>query len=175
MRGYGGVCTFWRKEIDPCIKIIPQGNNRTLILEIQSEEGTNCLISVYMPSSSKDSDSECKEMICELNEFIETFKQTHSIILRGDMNASTQRQTSRDKLLKTFLEESSMNISAKDNGRDTFFHHNGKFTSKIDYFLFCRKSLSNVKDMQKPKLLRPHTYNGMPKHEGEQTQSKAQE
>ena len=37
IRGYGGVCIFWRKSLNSSIKISSQGNDRTIIAEIATE------------------------------------------------------------------------------------------------------------------------------------------
>ena len=37
IRGYGGVCIFWRKSLNFSVKISSQGNDRTIIAEIATE------------------------------------------------------------------------------------------------------------------------------------------
>ncbi|KAH3735992.1 hypothetical protein DPMN_042552 [Dreissena polymorpha] len=105
IRGYGGVCIFWRKSLNSSIKISSQGNDRTIIAEIATENKPICLINVYMPSTSKNSDEEYKEMLIELEECLEIYKDSHEVILCGGMNASMRRATGRDHLLHNFIKE----------------------------------------------------------------------
>ncbi len=38
IRGYGGVCVFWRKSLNSSVKISSQGNDRTIIAEIATDK-----------------------------------------------------------------------------------------------------------------------------------------
>ncbi|KAH3887504.1 hypothetical protein DPMN_011522 [Dreissena polymorpha] len=100
-----------------------------------------------MPSTSKNSDEEYKEMLIELEECLEIYKDSHEVILCGDMNASMQRATGRDHLLHNFIKETQLTMTEKQCEANTFFHHNGKFTSKIDYFFVQDTNGLNIENI----------------------------
>ena len=53
------------------------------------------------------------------------------------MNASLHRNDRRrDNLFRNFIHENGLKLANNHPERPTFFHHNGKYKSQIDYFLF---------------------------------------
>ncbi|KAH3722373.1 hypothetical protein DPMN_065331 [Dreissena polymorpha] len=52
IRGYGGVCVFWRKEINSCVKVCEKGSDIIIILEIETNRNPICLVNNYMPSTN---------------------------------------------------------------------------------------------------------------------------
>jgi hypothetical protein len=50
-RGYGGVTIIWRENIDHLIKILPDGAERIQCEEINSNNDTKLVASVYLPSN----------------------------------------------------------------------------------------------------------------------------
>jgi exonuclease III len=100
-RGYGGLAIFWKKEIDDKIKVMDEGNSRIQVIQIDTNASPICLINVYMPSDNKEMDCEYKDMISQLTEVIEKYRNTHEIVICGDMNGSAHRdKTSHDPLFK---------------------------------------------------------------------------
>ena len=87
-RGYGGVAIIWKKEINENIKELIDGGNRIQAIHIQQGDKPICLINVYMPSDSKNADIEYKDTLAQIDEMIEKYKDTHEIIVCGDMNGS---------------------------------------------------------------------------------------
>jgi exonuclease III len=80
-----------------------QNNNRIQVIQIDTNASPICLINVYM-LSDKEMDCEYKDMISQLTEVIEKYRNTHEIVICGDMNGSTHRdKTSHDPLFKIFL------------------------------------------------------------------------
>lgn len=65
-----------------------------------------CCTYVYMPSESKNADIEYKDTLAQNDEMIEKYKDSHEIIVCGDINGSLHRSsTSHDKILQTFCKE----------------------------------------------------------------------
>ena len=65
-----------------------------------------------------------------------TYKETHEIIIIGDLNvtiSTTRKYNKHDVLLQSFVHE--LGIHVKYSEKQTFFHHSGASTSQIDYML----------------------------------------
>ncbi|CAG2189155.1 unnamed protein product [Mytilus edulis] len=140
-RGYGGVAIIWKKEINENIKELIDGGNRIQAIHIQQGDKPICLINVYMPSDSKNADIEYKDTLAQIDEMIEKYKDTHEIIVCGDMNGSLDRSsTPHDKILKTFCKEKCIGNTEKCPVKETFYHQNGMSKGQIDYFLFKSNS-----------------------------------
>ncbi|CAG2194982.1 C1QL [Mytilus edulis] len=140
-RGYGGVAIIWKKEINENIKELIDGGNRIQAIHIQQGDKPICLINIYMPSDSKNADIEYKDTLAQIDEMIEKYKDTHEIIVCGDMNRSLDRSsTPHDKILKTFCKEKCLGNTEKCPVKETFYHQNGMSKGQIDYFLFKSNS-----------------------------------
>lgn len=87
-----------------------------------------------MPSEQVEGDQDYKDTLAQLQEIVNKFKNSHTIILCGDMNASLCRANGRrDKALKEFIELNEITLPPNYSTEPTFFHHNGKWVSQIDY------------------------------------------
>ena len=51
------------------------------------------------------------------------------------MNVSFRRDTSQDKILKSFLKENKLSVPLCHKDTFTFYHYNGRGRSQIDYFI----------------------------------------
>lgn len=139
-RGYGGVAIIWNKDIDDNIKVTPDGGNRIQVIHIQQEQQPICLINVYMPSNSNNSDMEYKDTLAQLDEIMIKYEDTHQIMMCGDMNGSLHRHTTpHDKIFKTYCMERDLGATEKCPTKPTFYHHNGLSVGQIDYFLLEKK------------------------------------
>ena len=74
---------------------------------------------------------------------ITKFSQDYTVILIGDLNSSLHRNKGikRDRLLGKFKEENHLFLPVGHLEQSTFFHHNKRDTSQIDYFLCNKQSL----------------------------------
>ena len=135
IRGFGGVCTFWKKSISNHVKIIDTDNSRICTIEIKTKGSPLCIINVYMPSKTSDGDSEYKNTLAQIREIILTYKPTHRVVLCDDMNASLNRDNQRDKTFQNFIIDTKLKTDRTISEENTFFHHNNKFVSQIDYIL----------------------------------------
>jgi len=96
-----------------------------------------------MPSEAKEGDYEYKDNLDQLQEIIQKYDNSYQIIVCGDMNASLHRDDRRrDNLFRNFIHENGLKLANNHPEQSTFFHHNGKYKSQIDYFLF--KSTENL-------------------------------
>jgi exonuclease III len=78
-RGYGGIAILWKKEIDDKIQILNEGNNRVQVIQIDTECRPICLINIYLPSDSKEHNYEYNDMLSQLAEILNKFRETHHI------------------------------------------------------------------------------------------------
>jgi uncharacterized protein (UPF0248 family) len=148
-RGYGGLAIFWKKEIDDKIKVMDEGHSRIQVIQIDTNASSICLINVYMPSDNKEIDCEYKDMISQLSEVIAKYRNTHEIVICGEMNGSAHRdKTSHDSLFKNFLLENRIGLSIHYPEKDTCYHHNEKSSGQIDYIIStCKNILKKVEIM----------------------------
>ncbi|CAC5397143.1 unnamed protein product [Mytilus coruscus] len=110
-------------------------------MHIQQGDKPICLINIYMPSDNKNAAIEYKDTLAQIDEMVEKYKNTHEIIVCGDMNGSLYRSsTLHDK-------EKCIGNTVKCPPKETFYHQNGKSKGLIDYFLF--KSNSEISNKTK--------------------------
>ncbi|CAC5390532.1 unnamed protein product [Mytilus coruscus] len=113
IRGWGGCDILWRSHLDQFVKIHPDGSERICIITIDSKPKPICIVAVYMPCSGN-----------------------HTIIVLGDLNVSLIRKQkiTRDKVL-TSIQEINLCVPRNYPLSHTFFYHNNKASSQIDYIL----------------------------------------
>ena len=139
-RGYGGVAILWRKIIDDEENLLPDGSSSIICLELKTNRKKICIISLYMPSRGRpESEADSQDALDEINEIIEKYHHSHSIILMGDLNASLNRESPypRGKALRSFC--ISNNICTDTPNVTTFYHSNGRDVSQIDYNILATK------------------------------------
>ncbi|CAG2222864.1 unnamed protein product [Mytilus edulis] len=96
-----------------------------------------CIVAVYMPcTGSKEYVRKYEQCFDEISELTIKFAD-HTIIVLGDLNASLIRKqkTTRDKVFLTSIQEINLCVPRNYPSSHTFFHHNDKASSQIDYIL----------------------------------------
>ena len=154
-RGKGGIAIIWPKLIDKYIKRLEDGNNRIMTIKIQSTSKTICLVNTYLPTQMSNSVSEYRECLDIIQTIIEKYGPTREMVLCGDMNGTLidDRSNAHDCKLKNFVKENKLIHSDALSTQPTFFHHNGKSTSQIDYILLFGNFIN------KTNILRQHATN----------------
>ena len=147
-RGYGGVAVFWRKSLDRYIKLLPDGSDRLICIELNIGLSMYCFINTYLPCRGSYSNEDYKAVLDEIQETLLKYGDSHIIVIMGDLNASLTRSppSARDKVLIEFCQRN--NISIEVPIANTFFHVNGVDRSQIDYFLTYEKDKHLVKIYQ---------------------------
>ncbi|OWF36974.1 hypothetical protein KP79_PYT25907 [Mizuhopecten yessoensis] len=80
---------------------MPDGGNRIIVIQINTTSNPLCLVNVYMPSSSDM--SEYRDTLGQLQEILDKYSMSHSVIIAGDMNAMPKRkQSPRDSAFEEF-------------------------------------------------------------------------
>ena len=118
-RGYGGVAIFWKKEIDYLV------SDKDIGIELLTQHPL-LVVCVYLPcSGDKDNYLSFVETIEQLQEIIDTFKDTHEIIIGEDFNENAVVHTNlkRNVYFHKFLQENE--LMTRRTGH-TFVHPNGK-------------------------------------------------
>ena len=144
IRGYGGVAFLWNKSLTPFIKALPDSNNHIIAIEIETKPKPLCIINAYMPCRGrKTKENQYNESLDVIREIINKYRHSHQIILGGDLNASLHREppNNSDKALQTFIQE--VELTTPDNypTKPTFYHHDNKSSSQIDYFLLLKDQI----------------------------------
>ncbi|KAK3105653.1 hypothetical protein FSP39_002699 [Pinctada imbricata] len=140
-RGYGGTAIIWNKQIQPSVKTLDDGSERILALEINCKPHPLCIINVYKPTAGySDSTSQYKASLDLLDVIISKYRDTHSVLISGDLNATLldDRNLSQDKLLKALVKENELSVHSTGSHM-TYQHGSGK--SQIDYFLCTNHAL----------------------------------
>ena len=129
---------MWHNDLDKYIKETVEGNNRTncVLLEFGSQK--LCIINVYMPCRNIHTGDDFEDTLAPLQKIMTKYRPTHHILICGDLNASLHRTppNQQDKLLERFCKEEKLVYNERPNPEDTFQHHNGLHTAKLDYILF---------------------------------------
>jgi exonuclease III len=132
IRGYGGVAIYWGKNINHAIQV-QDGNNRITVITIHAQPKSICLINAYLPSENKEVDEQYKDTLEQISEIIQKFKDTHNMLICGDMNASLHRDNrTRDMNYKYFISENDLQMANQYPCKSTFFHYDGKSESQIN-------------------------------------------
>ena len=85
-RGHRGVPITWKKTLDNFITPLTIGNERIQCIELSGKKSV-ILISVYLPCKGSDNHlTKLKECIDLLHEIMETYKNSHQIVIDGDFN-----------------------------------------------------------------------------------------
>ena len=134
-RGNAGTAAVWKKEIDHLIEPIHEGSDRTLLLQVVTEDTPLLIINSYMPTMGSK-DPEYGETLDEIGELLRKYAGWN-IIWTGDLNADTQRNSGypNDKQLADFMEEHQLQINEKQADTPTYHHFNGRSTSRLDVFI----------------------------------------
>ena len=133
IRGFAGIATCWKKNLSHAVKVQEEGNHRIMVTTIACKPTPICIINVCMPTTGNNQNDNYSESLEQISELLEKYS-SHSIILIGDMNASLHRDDrQRDK-----------NYPIKP----TFFHHNRRYSSQINYVLCDPEMLELSPDVE---------------------------
>ena len=126
---------------------IPDGSDRIVAVDIQSDSSNICLVCVYMPArGSAGGDMEFQDTLDELHELIEKYRPIHRIIIGGDFNASLHRSQTViwDTLLGEFLKEHNLQLPSHYPVKTTYRHEGTGASSQIDYWFLNEDSDKRV-------------------------------
>ena len=146
IRGYGGVAILWHPNLTPYIRPLPDGTNHIIAIELEAEPKPLCMINAYMPCRGrKNTAHQYSESIDIIREMVSKYSKSHTIVLGGDFNASLHREPPNniDKMLRDCCSEAGLTTPDNYPVKPTFYHHDNKSSSQIDY-LFTLKD--QIKD-----------------------------
>jgi len=151
-RGHGGVAIMWKKTMDNFITPLTVGNERIQCVELSGKKNV-ILISVYLPCKGSDNHlTKLKECIDLLHEIMETYKNSHQIVIGGDFNENIINGTNsqRRQYITDFMSDHRL---ATDNVGLTYFHPSGHASSAIDYILYQEQYSQEKTKIQKLKVI----------------------
>ena len=135
-RSHGGTMILWKRYLDPFITPIktPSSSFLPILMDIPGSP-LSCHVSLYLPTSGRDSDF--VENLSLLTNLMSKLTEKHPGLLffiRGDSNANPKNQT-RKILFQHFQEE--QNLKRIPIGHNTYHHFTGGglFDSEIDVIL----------------------------------------
>lgn len=102
----------------------------------------NWYIHANKNNPSVNSSIEYAECLDIIQHMAMTYKETHEIIIIGDLNGTlnTPRNYNRhDVLLQSFVHE--LGIHIEHSEKQIFFHHSGASTCQIDYIIFLNDKI----------------------------------
>ena len=145
-RGYGGVALTWSKNLSRFAKKIPDGSERILPFLFESEYDKVCVISVYLPCQGSYSEATYQDSLDILSMVIWKYKNSHTIVILGDFNASLfDQRGSRDSKFSRCCRDHNVVPHASYPKTGTHLHHRGSGQSTIDYILCTNPDIiSNV-------------------------------
>ena len=134
-RGTAGTAIIWKDDLDSIITPLNAGSDRTIAVQVISEEQPILLLNTYMPTEGA-AQAVYEEILDEVYTIMDQYSE-HAVIWSGDINASPDRinKTTNDVKLKNFCIENGLQISCHMPKTPTFHHFNGKSQSQIDLFL----------------------------------------
>ena len=112
-RGYGGVAILYRKNMAFKIKKQVHGDNRIIVIAIQSSPPL-CICNVYMSSRNSKGNSKADDSyqnsLDQLEEILNTYTKIHAVMLLGDFNASLKQRkgNNQDLQLSSFVDRNSL-------------------------------------------------------------------
>jgi hypothetical protein len=104
------------------------------------------MINAYMPCRGrKNTAHQYSESLDIIREMVSKYSKSHTIILGEDFNASLHREPPNniDKMLRDCCSEADLTTPGNYPVKPTFYHHDNKSSSQIDY-LFTLKD--QIKD-----------------------------
>ena len=145
-RGYGGVALAWSKNLSRFAKKIPDGSERILPVLFESEYDKVCVISVYLPCQGSYSEATYQDSLDILSTVIWKYKNSHTIVILGDFNASLfDQRGSRDSKFSRWCRDHNVVPHPSYPKTGTHLHHRGSGQSTIDYILCTNPDIiSNV-------------------------------
>ena len=97
-RGYGGVSLLFRKNMDLKVKKLIHGENRMVVIEVQSSPPI-CICNVYMPCRNSKvnakNDDNFQSCLEQIEEVLSIYQKTHIVLLVGNFNASLNRHLNK--------------------------------------------------------------------------------
>ena len=90
-----------------------------------------------MPCRNTHTGDDFEDTLSQLQEIMTKYRPTHHILICGDLNASLHRTppNQQDNFLERFCKEEKLVFNEHLSPEDTFQHHNGLHTAKLDYIL----------------------------------------
>ena len=138
---------MWHQQIDAHIKVLPDGSDRLLAIQLQTSAGPTTIINTYMPTEGTHTKTKYSDITDEVFEMHQKYGKQY-ILWVGDLNGDTMRNKSNnDKQLAHFMHENGLQISPLMPQCPTFHHFNGSSVSRIDLVIHPAHQPCIIKDI----------------------------
>ena len=128
-RGFGGVAIIYRKDISHLLEDIVEGNGRIIGIKLNLSTPI-LLLCVYMPCRGSYTNADYNESVDAIAEILEKYSNCKTIIA-GDYNINLNVSNTRSSNMIQLIAEKNLIFNKKQ--KSTFFHHDGKSRSQIDF------------------------------------------
>lgn len=154
-RGYGGVTTLVKKVHMTNVETIVETNPRIIGLKFGPKGNQLLILNVYMPCRGSYTDGDYFEVVDELASILRKYNN-HKCIIAGDLNVNLHDNSTRSKYLNNVLIE--FELQSQKLSKPTFYHHNQKSFSTIDYIVIPSGAQLNKYDIQDKSSLNTSTH-----------------
>ena len=138
---------MWPRVWSNSVKKLEEGSERVQAVEINTTEGSLCIINVYLPTLRLPTSKELyRENLNMVHHIFQTYTNINKIIVCGDFNGplSDTRSNPHDMMLKAFVEEHNLHKHPSHGSIKTFIGHSGS-SLQIDYVLTkCQGLITQV-------------------------------
>ena len=137
-RGYGGVVTMWKPSINPYVESTNFINSRILVTLFNFPGAPVCVINCYLPSGNKkEACTRFKEDMDRLVVLYETYSQSHSVLIIGDLNEDHfHRSSPKEKATLDLINRCQlMDLGEQIQDAPTYVNHDLGHKSHIDHAL----------------------------------------
>ena len=109
-RGYGGVATLYRTNMDLKTWKCLDGGCRVVVTEVLSEPPL-VVINVYMPSRNTGNTDSYDQILSEIQEILDKYTTSHALLLIGLLG---RHGNSQDVKLRNFCDSNNLHSKQKD-------------------------------------------------------------
>ena len=142
---------MWSRAWSNNIKKLEESCETVQALEINTTEGSLCIINVYLPTLRLPTSKELyQENLDMVHHIIQTYENTHKTVVCGYFNGTLSDTRSNSRYI--FFDEHNLHKNSGHGDIQTFIGHGGS-TSQIDYLLTkCHGLITQVSIKEKSSL-----------------------
>lgn len=147
-RGHFGVACAWHPSIDQFIKLLPDGSNSIIALQVKSANTSMVLINSYLPTVGSHTGTRYDDVTDEILEIMHKYHPHNKLIWVGDINGDPDRGTSsNDRSLIKFCNDNDLKVSEKMPHCSTFYHFNKISQSMLDLVITPKQEHGIIKSI----------------------------
>ena len=154
-RPFGGCAIVWNPRLKAKVDPVKTNNNRSCAINLVIGNVSFLIVNVYMPCDGRDPQSnDFKNVLDDVTRMVHNSNSTY-VIIGGDFNTDTSRNSSHVNEFQRFVNENSYNVcidNVESNVPYTFIGND--CSSRIDHFLVS----DALKDVSVCSIIDNHLY-----------------